>query len=142
MKQSFTHVALSVPREQFQNQFISDIRVFYSDVFGWTEIKELAIENERLILRIFGDGSEQYLNIRARDEPMTTSGYEHLGFAVSHQEDFEQLHLLCRDYAKKDVRVQVSEVKRGGEDGRYFSFRVDYLLPLCIEVQYRANDGG
>ena len=129
-------------REQFQNQFISDIRLFYNEVFGWTEIKDLAIENERLILRIFGDGSEQYLNIRARDEPMTTSGYEHLGFAVSHQEDFEQLHLLCRDYAKKDVRVQVSEVKRGGEDGRYFSFRVDYLLPLCIEVQYWANDGG
>ncbi len=142
MKQSFTHVALSVPREQFQNQFISDIRLFYNEVFGWTEIKDLAIENERLILRIFGDGSEQYLNIRARDEPMTTSGYEHLGFAVSHREDFEQLHLLCRDYAKKDVRVQVSEVKRGGEDGRYFSFRVDYLLPLCIEVQYWANDGG
>ena len=142
MKQSFTHLALSVPREQFQNQFISDIRLFYNEVFGWTEIKDLAIENERLILRIFGDGSEQYLNIRARDEPMTTSGYEHLGFAVSHQVDFEQLHLLCRDYSKKDVRVQVSEVKRGGDDGRYFSFRVDYLLPLCIEVQYWANDGG
>ena len=45
-------------------------------------------------------------------------------------------------YEKKDVRVQVSEVKRGGEDGRYLSFRVDYLLPLCIEVQYWANEGG
>jgi len=53
MKQEFNHVALFVPREIFDHQFIESVLSFYSEVFGWNKIEEYSIENERLILDIF-----------------------------------------------------------------------------------------
>ena len=133
MKQLFTHVALSVSKAEFNKQYIADVLDFYGSVFGWFEIEDLAIENERLILDVLGN--DQYLNVRARDEPMTTSGYEHLGFSVENENDIRELYLRCEDYAGKDERVQLSvlEYRNGGS---YVNFRVRFLLPLSIEVQF------
>lgn len=136
MKQEFTHVALSVPREIFDHQFIESVLSFYSEVFGWNKIEEYSIENERLILDIFHSETDKYLNIRARDDSMVTTGYEHLGFSVTERKDIDVLYKRSLDYQKRDSRVELSNLEARET---YYSFRVRYLLPLSIEVQYWSN---
>ena len=135
MTQEFTHIALSVPRKSFDEKLIQDVLEFYGTVFGWTKIERASIENERLILDLFNSGTDKYLNIRASDIPMTTTGYEHFGFSVDEKQEIEGLYLLTKDYAQRDARVEVGELEENSE-GTYFHFKVRYLLPFSIEVQF------
>ena len=105
IRQEFTHIALSVPRDVFDHEFIENVLSFYGEVFGWTKIEEYSIENERLILDIFNSETDKYLNIRAKDEPMVTTGYEHLGFSVTKREEIEELYKRSLDYKKKTLAL-------------------------------------
>ena len=132
MEQRFTHVAVTVPRQFFDPALRAELLAFYAGVFGWAENPKLAIEGERIFLRAPTD--RQYVTIRGSDTPMRTSGYEHLGFAVATPEDVRQLHERAHTRAKRDSRVELSEVEVS-YNGRLHSFRVRYLLPVTIEVQ-------
>jgi hypothetical protein len=132
MQQRFTHIAVTVPRQLFASAWRAEVLLFYADVFGWSENPRLAIAGERLLLRAPTD--EQYVTIRASDSPMHTSGYEHLGVAVTTPEAVRQLHARAQAHAVRDTRVELGEVKVG-YGGRLHTFRVRYLLPVTIEVQ-------
>ena len=131
-EQRFSHVAVTVPREYFEPALRADLLGFYEAVFGWTENPGLAIPGERIFLRAPSD--RQYLTVRASDEPMQTSGYEHLGVAVDTPKQVDELHARARAHADRDQRVELGEVVVA-YSGALHSFRVRYLLPLTIEVQ-------
>jgi hypothetical protein len=132
MKQRFTHVAVTVPRQFFDPTLRAELLAFYADVFGWTENPRLAIEGERIFLRAPTD--RQYVTIRGSDTPMRTTGYEHLGVAVATPADVHQLHARAHTRAERDSRVELGTVEIS-YGGRLHSFRVRYLLPVTIEVQ-------
>lgn len=133
MQQVFSHLAITVPRELLTGAPREQLLAFYEEVFGWTENPALAIVGERIFLRAPTD--RQYLTVRASDQPMRTSGYEHLGLAVASSADLEELHGRARFWVERDPRVKLGNVEIG-YGGRLHSFRVQYLLPVTIEVQY------
>jgi hypothetical protein len=131
--QRFSHVAVTVPRDFFEEAKRAELLSVYEEVFGWVENEGMSIEGERIFLRAPTD--RQYLTIRASDAPMRTSGYEHLGVQVESVEQLQQLHGRARECAARDQRVLVSDV-RVLYGGRLHTFRLRYLLPLTIEIQY------
>ena len=137
MSQRFTHIAVTVPKAQFAPGPRGELLSFYEEVFGWTENPGLSIPGERIFLRAPRD--DQYLNVRASDDPMQTSGYEHLGVEVESVEEIQTLHARCRERARRDPRVVIGDL-RVEYAGRLHSFRVRYLLPITIEVQYLERD--
>ena len=125
--QWLSHVAVSVPVGMLDDQFRDRVRGFYGDAFEWREIDELRLP-DRLTLAV---GDRCYLNIREREEPMTCSGYEHVGVAMSSPEAVDALWARLR---ATDDDLELSELKRGNDGYRSFRFR--HLLPMAIEVQH------
>ena len=135
MNLDYTHLAMSIPRASFTEAYVSDVLRFYQTAFGWMEIPELRVDGERLTIHT---SSRQYINIRASMEPMVTSGYEHLGFAVGSDEEFRTLHGNLTQMATDDERVELSPI--GFTDlGNVYSFRVAFLLPVALEIQYFSS---
>jgi hypothetical protein len=133
-----SHIAMSVERSTFTDDYISDLE-FYCDLLGWKVNENLSIKNERLLMSLPDHG--QYLNVRALDEPMVSSSYEHMGIYVATSEEVHSLHSKVQLHGEKDNRVQLDE--RGVQNlygGVLTTFRFKYLLPLAIEIQHLATD--
>ena len=120
------HVAMSVPSGTLSDGYHAELLEFYGGLFGWREIESLRLP-DRLTIAV---GPHNYINVRERPDPMVCSGYEHFGIVVESPEAAERLwKQLDRN---RDVQLEPLE---SGDDG-YRSFRVRYLLPLTVEVQY------
>ena len=131
--QLLNHLAVSVPHEALNEVGRKALLDFYGEVFGWTEIKELRLD-DRLTLRI---SASQYLNVRSRDDPMRCSGYEHFGVSVTSQAMFQGIRDRARSYAQRDPAVEFVETETtplGRSTLRVF--RVRYRIPLTVEVQF------
>ncbi len=137
--QRLSHVAVTVPRDYFKPDLRAELLGFYGTVFGWTENPRLAIPEERIFLRAPTD--EQYVTIRASDDPMRTSGYEHMGIAVGSVEELREIHERAAALASEDPRVVLDDIK-AGYGGLLHGFRVRFLLPLTIEVQFLQSPKG
>ncbi|MEJ2131992.1 MAG: VOC family protein [Gammaproteobacteria bacterium] len=133
MKQRFSHVAMTVRRALLEEEAKSRWLGFYERVFGWSENPQFAIPGERVLIRAPNDG--QYLNARASDTPMQTSGYEHLGLWVESEQEVRRLHAVAQALSEEDDAVVLGDVQVL-YDGRLTTFRVQYMLPLTIEVQF------
>lgn len=132
-----SHIAVTVPRDLFEPPARRELLHFYSNVFGWSENPALARPGERIFMRAPSDA--QYLTIRASDEPMQTSGYEHVGVALDTPVQVNEAHQRADLEAGRDERVDLGPV-RVLYDGHLHTFRVRYLLPLTIEVQCIVRD--
>ena len=133
-----SHVAMSVARSTFTDDYISDLE-FYCELLGWRFDEKLSIKNERLLISLPGHG--QYLNVRSMDQPMATSTYEHMGVYVATPEEVHSLHSKVRAHGEKDPRVKIDD--RGVQilyGGVLTTFRFKYLLPLAIEIQHIGSD--
>ena len=135
MKQRFSHVAMTLPKALLEEDAKHRWLAFYRDVFGWSENLRFAIPGERVFIRAPEDG--QYLNARASEEPMQTSGYEHLGLWVESEDEVHRLHAAATVFAECDDAVVLGDVEVL-YDGSLTTFRVQYVLPLTIEVQFHA----
>lgn len=134
-----SHVAMSVDRSTFTDSYIADLG-FYEELLGWKVDPNLSIANERLLMSLPGHG--QYINVRASDEPMTTTDYEHLGVYVETPEDVHTLFEKVQLRKSQDGRVDIDD--RGVQvlyGGALTTFRFKYLLPLSIEIQYIKESG-
>lgn len=129
-----SHVAMSIDRSMFTEAYVSDLQ-FFNVLFGWQIDKNLSISNERILISLPGHG--QYLNVRALDEPMVTTPYEHLGIYVESADEVRALFDKVQAHRQQDSRVEIDE--RGVQvlyGGVLTTFRFKYLLPLAIEVQH------
>lgn len=111
-----------------------ELLAFYGQHFGWTEMEALR-RPDRLTIAI---GGGDYLNVRQRDVPMQTSGYEHLGLRLASAAAVE------RAWAALDAdgrEVELEPLGGGAGPDDYRSFRFRYLLPLAIEVQHLPDHG-
>jgi len=132
-----THLAVSVALDALEDHSRAQIVNFYEKLLGWTEVEWLA-RPDRLTLLVDRETS-QYLNIRARDVPMTTSEYEHLGVAYQTMEDFNAAATRATKLRGAWPDASISEPARGSGGEHYF--RVRYRLPVTIEVQCLASTG-
>lgn len=127
-----SHVAVTVPASALDARGREALKAFYGQVLGWTEIERLR-RDDRLSLEV---SDSAYLNIRSRDEPMQTSGYEHLGLWIDSPEEFDAVCERARAWARRDAEAVVEEpaivaTKRGA----VHNVRLHYRLPLAIELQ-------
>lgn len=134
MNQSLSHVAMTIPRADFTGELRKRLFEFYGDVFGWKENPSLSIAGERTFIQLPIRG--QYLNLRASDEPMATTGYEHLGVLVDSPEDVHTTHAKVMAWRRKIDGVEADERVQLLYDGHLYTFRFRYLLPLAVEVQH------
>ena len=135
MSQRLSHVAVTVPAELLSDSRKAEWLAFYEAVFGWTENGAFAIPGERVFVQVPAEGDAQYVTVRASAAPMQTSGYEHLGIWVGSASEIKRHYELASRYADRDSAVELTDLKvRYG--GSLHTFRVRYVLPLAIEVQY------
>jgi hypothetical protein len=138
MSQRLSHVAVTVPAELLTASRKAEWLAFYESVLGWTENAAFAIPGERVLVQVPAEGQAQYVTVRASAAPMQTSGYEHLGIWVDSESEIKTLHERARRYADRDPAVGLTDlsVRYGGE---LHTFRVRYVLPLAIEVQWAVG---
>ena len=120
------HVAMSVLPGTLTDEWRAELLEFYSALLGWREIESLRLP-DRLTISV---GQHTYVNLRERADPMTCSGYEHLGIVVASsdeaQEIWNRLNAHPRDVGLEPLKT---------DDRGFRNFRFRYLLPLAIEVQ-------
>ena len=134
-----SHIAMTVARESYTEEYLSELTRFYQKTLGWRVDDNLSRPNERLFITI---GNEQYLNVRSADEPMVTSGYEHLGIYLDTPEAVHDLHARVIAEAQPDNDLEIDKVVRVLYSGALTTFRFRYLMPLAIEVQYLKRKPG
>ena len=132
-EQRFTHVAVTVPPELFERRRQAELLEFYAEVFGWRENPGLAIPGERILLRAPSDA--QYITIRASEQPMSASGYEHLGVAVDSEAELRAIHARVERMIERHPGIELGPIETAYA-GRLLTFRVRFALPLSIEVQH------
>lgn len=128
-----SHIAMTVARESYTAEYLSELTRFYGETLGWRVDDNLSKPNERLFIAI---SRQQYLNVRAADEPMVTSGYEHLGIYLDTPEDVHTMHAKVSIEAKADHHLEIDKRVQVLYGGLLTTFRFRYLMPLAIEVQH------
>jgi hypothetical protein len=124
---------VTVSRECFEEAQRSELLAFYAQVFGWRENPDLSISGERIFLR--APSNAQYLTIRASSDPMTTSGYEHLGLAVGSESALRAIHERAAEIGRRLRGLELGPI-RSDFGGHLLTFRLRFRLPLTIEVQH------
>ena len=134
--QRLSHIAMTVSREQFNSTYLDELNRFYSATLGWQVNQALSRQNERLFISMPEQG--QYLNVRASDKPMATSGYEHLGVYVDEALDVYRMHEKVCSERGDDFDIELDDKVRTAYGGQLTTFRFRYLMPLAIEIQHIA----
>lgn len=122
-----SHIAMSVPEGTLTEGFREEVIAFYGEHFGWREIESLRLP-DRLTIAV---GGGNYVNLRERADSMLCHGYEHFGLVMRSSEDVED----AWNALDGDGRAMELEPLSRGDDG-YRAFRVQYLMPLVVEVQF------
>lgn len=136
INQLLSHVAMTVPRAEFTDDYVEQLTSFYLAVLNWKVVRRFTIEGERTTLSV--PGNNQYINIRASDEAMTTSGYEHIGVYVEDKQSVTDIYNRVLENAKEPTRLEIDNVKTL-YDGTLTTFKFRYLLPLSIELQHLSS---
>jgi hypothetical protein len=121
------HVAMSFPAGALSTAFRDEVRRFYGELLGRTEIDELELPDPMTLAA----GGGTYVNLRERAEAMVCHGDEHLGVTVRSAEDADGLWSALAELGHD---VELSELDRGADGFRSFRFR--HLLPMAVEVQF------
>jgi len=136
-RQTFNHVAISVPAALLDAAGRASLLDFYGEVFGWTEMPTLTEDRRRLVLR--AHSNEQFVFLEAGPEPMRCPTGDHFGLSVRTPAELDAILERARAYRERDPRVSIDDKQI--EDYRVLqlhSFYVGYRLPLKIEVQCYA----
>ncbi len=120
------HVAMSVLPGTLTDEWRAELLEFYGVLLGWREIESLRLP-DRLTISV---GQHTYVNLRERADPMTCSGYEHLGIVVASSDEAQEIWNRLKAHPF-DVRLEPLKT----DDRGFQNFRFRYLLPLAIEVQ-------
>jgi hypothetical protein len=131
----FNHVALSLPAGALDDAGRKEIVDFYESVFGWTEIPQMTVDHERLVLLV--DSYSQFVYLVAQDDPMAAPRMDHFGVQVQTLEELDDVLARARAYQERDARVEIID-KSADDFGMLVltSFYVRHLLPLTVEVQH------
>lgn len=117
----------------------SELLGFYGEVLGWTEDPAFAVPGERILLR--APTIDQYITLRCTDAPMVTSGYEHLGVAISSEAEIHAIHARAAAAGEPYPDLDLGPI-RTLYGGALLTFRLRFRLPLTLELQHFVREGG
>jgi hypothetical protein len=131
-QQHLSHVAMSVPPGTLTDEWRGRVLDFYGKMFGWREMDEFRLP-DRLSIAV----GSSYINVRERSDAPAYNGYEHFGVVFPSADDVRRIWNDANNSDADDVTLEpLSEPLDG-----FLSFRLHYLLPLTIEVQYFPPPG-
>ena len=117
---------MSVPPGTLTDTWRNQVLDFYGRLFGWRELDALRLP-DRLTISV----GSSYINIRERADAPTYNGYEHFGVAL---DSAEAARAVWTEANNSEVGVTLDPLPET-TDG-FISYRLRYLLPLSVEVQY------
>lgn len=136
----FNHMELTFPRGTLTNGFKADIDAFYGDVFGFT-FTDSEVVKQLCHVILAGDGD--FILLAESDKPMSSPGYDHLGFLMPTRVDVDETLAKVKQWQQKDDRVQIKEYEDIVSPTLIsHSFYVRYLLPLWFDVQCMEHPAG
>jgi hypothetical protein len=124
---SLSHVAMSVPPGTLTEEYRQNVLDFYGAILGWKEMDQLRLP-DRMTIAV---GPSSYVNLRERDDDAATyRGYDHFGVLVGSEDELRRLwDELKRNHPEVALRA-ISGT------GGALTFRLHYLLPIAVEVQF------
>jgi hypothetical protein len=124
---ALSHVAVSVPPGTLTDDYRDRVLEFYGSILGWREMDQLRLP-DRMTIAV---GKDCYINVRERgDDAATYGGYDHFGVLVDSEDDLRQ---LWGDLQSNHPEVTLRPISEG--EGA-LTFRLHYLLPVAVEVQF------
>ena len=130
----FNHMELTLPPGQLGERR-QEIREFFADIFGFDSIDVPIVGQLGLLLRTDAETS-QFILVTEQDKPMSSPGYDHLGFLYDTREEVDLLLEKCKKRQQQDPRIQIKEyedLKTGPVT--VHAFYVKHLLPIWFDVQ-------
>lgn len=130
----FNHIALSMPPGSLA-EHRADIEKFYGGVLGANVFNYEGAGN--LLIVSFDEGfPSQSLVLNEAEDFMQAPGFDHIGLEYETYEEVDSIIAACREFEKRDDRIQIDELPDGKDDG--YEFRacyVKYLLPMRLDIQ-------
>ncbi len=131
----FNHVAMSLPADLLDEKNRGDICRFWSDVFGFDEIKVMTEHRRRLILSCVH--WDQFIFLVADGDPMRCPRLDHFGFSVGSLDELQGVQDRAAAFRRHDNRVDLIDLHEDDQDVvKIHSVYVRYLLPMMCEVQW------
>jgi predicted enzyme related to lactoylglutathione lyase len=136
-KPRFNHVALSLPSASLTPEGTQDLKDFYGDVFGWTELEQMSEPGKRLVL--MAHSFEQFVFLVANDKtPTTGARMDHFGLSVATEVEFEETLAKAQAWVAKDGEATqvIGPIDEFYGPLRLRQFYVSHSLPFMVELQW------
>ncbi len=136
----FNHMELTFPRGTLTTEFREEVDAFWGGIFGFTGI-DTEVVGQLCHILLMGSG-EQFILLAESGKPISSPGYDHMGFLYSTREEVDEKLEQCQRFQEKDDRVEI----RNYDDlvvGDFVTraFYVKYLLPIYFDVQCQERAG-
>ena len=129
----FNHMELTFPRGTLTSDFRDEVDAFYGDVFGFTFLDTEVIGQLAHLIQV---GNGDFILLAEGDKPMSSPGYDHLGFLMPSRADVDETLAKVKAWHEKDDRVQIKEYKDLVTPTlTVHAFYVKHLLPIWFDVQ-------
>lgn len=131
----FNHMELTLPPGALDDTARSEIKRFYTEVFGWNAIDAPILGQTGLLLRTDAETSQFVLIVESK-KPVSVPGYDHLGLLLETRAEVDDTLAKIRTWRSRDERVQIKEYEDLVQgDVTVHAFYVRYLLPIWFDVQ-------
>jgi len=130
----FNHMELTLPRGALEAAR-SEIKAFYSDLFGWDALDVPILKQTGLLLRTDPETS-QFILVTEQRAHLVSPGFDHLGLLCETRSEVDALLARAREWQRRDARVELKEYDDlvTGPVTTH-AFYVRYLLPIWFDVQ-------
>ncbi len=138
----FNHMELTLPLGTLTDEFRAGLDVFYGGIFGFGTQPTAILDQDCHFLRV-DDKAEQFILVAEHKAPMSSPGYDHLGFLLDTRTEVDDLLAACKSFQATDDRVQIKEYDDLVSNGEHVThaFYVKYLLPIWFDVQCQERNG-
>lgn len=136
----FNHMELTFPRGTLTTELREEVDAFWGGIFGFKGV-DTEVVGQLCHLLLLGSG-EQFILLAESGKPMSSPGYDHMGFLYETRAEVDDKLEQCKRYQDKDDRVQIQEyddLVTGDLTVR--AFYVKYLLPIYFDVQCMERAG-
>jgi hypothetical protein len=137
----FNHMELTLPKGALAPAGRAEIRRFYGEVFGFEALDVPIVGQLGLLLRTDAETS-QFLLLLEADEPLSSPGYDHLGFLYATRAEVDEIRERCEKWQAHDPRVRIKRYEDLVQGGvTVHAFYVKHLLPIWFDVQCMERSG-
>ena len=129
------HMELTFPEGDLTAEKKQQIGEFYQQLFGW-HCLEIEIVEQKALLLMIDEEVSQFILCAESPNPISSPGYDHLGFLFETRDEVDALLAKCKVLQKDNPEIQIKEYEDLVEGPTtVHAFYVKYLLPIWFDVQ-------